>query len=955
MGNTLVAYRVSQGSEAILNVVEHVSMITIGGDDVEPDIRELIRLLDEISEANVAKVFSRGKAAKSFWPSVTDELLKQSIRPFVDKRICSALPLIAKNGVAVYRKSDRYQTINVNDRLSLAPPFKCSPRFFFTLTDSGDLLYMLKVSDGVADVSLFHSELDELSASPAVFVSGGVIYSVRGNFPFSKFRPFSAKQRIVVEPRLVDMYMQKVVGPSIASYQVSAYGFSIERKKSAPRIELKAVSSIFGFGFHLIFIYEDFDGSDSACNFSVKSRPVSLTKNDEGRYVFRVVIRDYRTEDRIESALIQEMGLRDMGGVLAPDTNANVEDLVKWVYGQQDMLTELGVKVSIEDEGREFYSEAWNMRTESSSSIDWFDLHIVVDVGKYHIPFKRFFRFISRADNKYPLPDGSVFLIPDEWFEQWSGIIPLVQNASDDDDSIKIDRGCAALLPDFLSSVGEAGVADCNQEPPLASEDFSLYVNASLRPYQKLGACWMSALAHNGHGGILADDMGLGKTLQVIAMLASYYQEPLSSDKEMFRRNETGRGASLVVMPVSLIFNWQNELAKFAPQLSVYVYMGKNAVNGQTLPLILAQYHVVLTSYGIARSCADSLSRVGFECLVLDESHWVKNPSSKTYAALKMLNAKVHFNLSGTPVENSLTDLWAQMNIVNPGLLGSRLSFEHCYGRPAEKSLDDGLMTRLRSVTHPYILRRSKEQVLTELPQLTVQTIVCAMTDEQKELYEREKSACRNALLDAGHDAGRRRFQILQALTRLRLIANHPALCSDDYSGGSGKMDVVIDHIVNIAMSGHKMLVFSSFVRDLEMVALRLDALSLRHLKLIGSTRDRDEVVSSFSSGETPVLLMSLKAGGVGLNLTCADYVLMLNPWWNPAAERQAYGRAHRMGQKSSVSVLRFISQDTIEQKIDEMQAQKLLLASTAVQETMPDASKDALPTDAELELMLAE
>ena len=168
-------------------------------------------------------------------------------------------------------------------------------------------------------------------------------------------------------------------------------------------------------------------------------------------------------------------------------------------------------------------------------------------------------------------------------------------------------------------------------------------------------------------------------------------------------------------------------------------------------------------------------------------------------------------------------------------------------------------------------------------------------------------------------------------------------------------MDVVIDHIVNIAMSGHKMLVFSSFVRDLEMVALRLDALSLRHLKLIGSTRDRDEVVSSFSSGETPVLLMSLKAGGVGLNLTCADYVLMLNPWWNPAAERQAYGRAHRMGQKSSVSVLRFISQDTIEQKIDEMQAQKLLLASTAVQETMPDASKDALPTDAELELMLAE
>ncbi|MGN0028584.1 MAG: DEAD/DEAH box helicase [Marinilabiliaceae bacterium] len=951
VGNIFVAYTVHRVSDCLLQVDGHVSQTTLMGDDVSPDVAKIIRLLDEISEPHLQKVFARGKSGKAFWDSVTDDVLKQSIRPYVDRRICEVLQLAANAGLDVYRRSERYQTINTKDRLSIAPPFKSRPRFFFNLTPDGSLLYTLKISDGVTDVPLYQSGLEELSLSPAIFVAGGVIFSAR-DIPFSKFRPFGTKPRIVVETKFVDMYMNKVVMPSLAAYKVSAYGFTVNKSKGKPQAELRSVDTIFGVCLKLVFIYTWPDGSCVECDSADRLKPVKMGKDVAGAYTFDVIQRDFRLESELRQSLICDMGLSEQEGLLTLEHKADEIDLARWAYGVCDMLDERGIKVVIADSGLRYYSGGWNVNSEVSAESDWFDLRIIVHIGEYDIPFRRFFRFISRAERLFPLPDGSVFVIPDEWFQQWSGVIPLIGGDDEDAESpLKISRDCASLLSDFIPATTDLNLPDEAAMASARAGNISTYVAASLRPYQEVGVRWMLALARNGRGGILADDMGLGKTLQVITLLANIYALPYDGAVAPFRRNDTGRNPTLIVMPVSLIFNWMSETGRFAPQLSTYVYVGKNALAGRTLPLVLGQYHIVLTSYGVMRSCIDSLSNVDFEGVILDESHWAKNPASKTYTALRRLKSKFWFNLSGTPVENSLTDLWAQINLVRPGLLGSRASFEQSFRRQIERKGDEGLMARLRAITSPYILRRSKEQVLSELPELLEQTIACSMTDEQAEVYEREKSACRNALLGNEGDAAQRRFVMLQALTRLRLIANNPALCSDDYDGGSGKTEAVLDTISNISRSGHKMLVFSSFVMDLELLGSRLDAMGIKYLMLVGSTKNREAVVEQFRSDPgVSVLLMSLKVGGVGLNLTCADYVLMLNPWWNPAAERQAYGRAHRMGQKSCVTVLRFITQGSIEQKIDDMQARKLQLAANAVHE----AERDSLPTDAELVELLS-
>lgn len=949
LGFTLAPYFVSRLSDAVIEILGLVTPLTIARlDGLTAEVKGLVDVLDRISEQRLARNFARGKSVKAFWDGLSAEMLKSHVRPFVDQIICEALTLIPKASVRVFLRPDKYQTVNVSDALDLAPVFKSRPKFFFTLADSGDLLYTLKVSDGAADVSLFHSHLIELSSSPAVFVSGRTIYSV-SDAHFAKFRPFDASQRIRVESKIVNSYMSKFVLGCVRAYWVSAYGFAIKRKSPKFRASLRARQSVFGAVFELLFTY---DGNE--CAALSKLRPASLSVDDDGRYTFNVIMRNPYEEGRVIDLLTRDLGLSPMGDAYAVDGGrADMQDLVKWAYAHRDALSANDVGVDVDDDGRRYFVGNWELLTEVEEGADWFDLRIVVEAGQYRIPFQRFFRNISSGDNCFVLPDGGVFLIPDEWFEQWSGVIPLMSVQADG--ALRLAAANSANLPCAILPPAAVG-----SERPFSDGVVGggVRLRASLRNYQSEGVAWLLTLARNSHGGILADDMGLGKTLQAIGLLTAIYNVGPGAGggiDGVFTRNDTGRAPSLVVAPVSLIFNWGNELRRFAPQLSVYVYGGRQTASGATLPHILAQYHVVLTTYGYVRLYAEALSRVHFECVILDESHIVKNPSSKTYAAVSSLSASCRFNLSGTPVENSLTDLWAQMNLVNPGLLGSRAFFESCYRHPIEAKSDERKLKLLKTVTRPYILRRTKEQVLGELPPISVQTVPCEMTESQQEVYEREKSACRNILLDPSADSGKKRFLALQALTRLRLIANHPSLCVPDYDGGSGKAEAVIECVTSVVASGHKMLVFSSFVRDMELLAALLTERGIGYDMLTGKTERRDDVVSRFETSTTvKVLFISLKAGGVGLNLVSADYVLILNPWWNPAAERQAYGRAHRMGQTRSVTVYRFISIGTIEEKIDKMQYRKTKLANDAVEaDVLP--SFDAKLSDEELKTLLEE
>jgi SNF2 family DNA or RNA helicase len=442
----------------------------------------------------------------------------------------------------------------------------------------------------------------------------------------------------------------------------------------------------------------------------------------------------------------------------------------------------------------------------------------------------------------------------------------------------------------------------------------------TLRPYQKAGYNWLHFVQQYGFGGCLADDMGLGKSVQTLAML--------------LQRKETGASsgaASLLVMPTSLVYNWVNEALKFAPSLRVLVYTGtyrdKNVEQ-------FADYDLVLTSYGIVRLDAELLKTYKFDYVILDESQAIKNPGSTTSQAVRHLFSRHRLILTGTPVENSTMDLWSQMSFINPGLLGSQTFFRKEFLKPIEKEKDELKTRRLHALIKPFILRRHKAQVATELPEKIEHLSYCRMTDEQQQCYEETKSYYRNKILQniEEHGTASTQFMLLQGLTKLRQIANHPRMADETYEDESGKLREVVRMIRSVVSEGHKVLVFSQFVKHLELVRHVLDEKQIEYAYLDGNTRERHKEVARFQeTEELRVFLISLKAGGVGLNLTAADYVFILDPWWNPAVEAQAVDRAHRIGQERTVFTYKFITKGTVEEKILALQNRKIQLVSDLI------------------------
>nr|WP_245897445.1 SNF2-related protein [Hymenobacter nivis] len=409
-------------------------------------------------------------------------------------------------------------------------------------------------------------------------------------------------------------------------------------------------------------------------------------------------------------------------------------------------------------------------------------------------------------------------------------------------------------------------------------------------------------------------------TIQTLAMLQ--------------QRAESGAAqgaASLLALPTSLVYNWLSEAQKFTPALRLLVYTGTYRTKDVAQ---FAGYDVVLTSYGIVRLDAELLASYRFDYVILDESQAIKNPSSTTSQAVRQLRSKHRLILTGTPVENSTMDLWSQMSFINPGLLGTQAFFRKEFLKPIEQHRDEGRMRRLHALIKPFILRRHKEQVAKELPAKTEQLSYCDMTPEQAQAYEETKSFYRNKILQNldEHGSASTQFLLLQGLTRLRQMANHPHLADATYTHESGKLREVLRMVRNVVAEGHKVLVFSQFVQHLALVRAALDERQLPYAYLDGNTRDRAAEVARFQETDAlQIFLISLKAGGVGLNLTAADYVFLLDPWWNPAVEAQAVDRAHRIGQQRPVFVYKFITQHTVEEKILALQQRKLNLVSELI------------------------
>jgi SNF2 family DNA or RNA helicase len=390
---------------------------------------------------------------------------------------------------------------------------------------------------------------------------------------------------------------------------------------------------------------------------------------------------------------------------------------------------------------------------------------------------------------------------------------------------------------------------------------------------------------------------------------------------------------SLIIVPNSLVFNWQNEAKKFTPNLKVLIYTGTQRIKNTKY---FNNYDLIITTYGTARVDIDILKQHQFNYIILDESQSIKNAGSQSSKAVRLLRSNYKLVLTGTPIENGVQELWSQLSFVNPGLLGNLNSFNERFVTPIEKGKDEFKMQQLKAIIKPFVLRRTKDQVAKDLPEKTEQIIYCQMTDEQAEAYETTKSYYRNEILKSVSEIGvsRSHFTLLKGLTRLRQIANHPILANKDYEFGSGKFDEVIARANTAKAEGHKVLMFSQFVKQLDIYRNNFDLNKHPYSYLDGSMTniERQNAVTNFQTKEDlPFFLISLKAGGLGLNLTNADYVFLIDPWWNPAIERQAVDRTHRIGQTKSVFIYKFITKDTVEEKIIALQNKKKLLADNII------------------------
>ncbi len=558
------------------------------------------------------------------------------------------------------------------------------------------------------------------------------------------------------------------------------------------------------------------------------------------------------------------------------------------------------------------------------SGIDWFDVDARVSFGETSIALPQLLKALGEGRDTVVLDDGTLGLVAEDWLKKYAGWGKL---AEDEDGKFRFKASQALLLDALL--VSETGVAVDAQYAELrermaqfrgirAAQPGAGFQGA-LRGYQQEGLGWLQFLEQFGLGGCLADDMGLGKTVQVLAHLVSRREsEP-----------QAARKPSLVVVPKSLVFNWIQEAERFAPGLKVANYTGTARV---ALRDKLAEFDVVITTYGTMRRDVLELKEHAFDYVILDESQAVKNAKSLSAKSSRLLKADHRLAMTGTPVENHLGELWSLFEFLNPGLLGRNGVFDEAVRNPGP---DNETVHFLSKALSPYILRRTKQQVLTELPEKSEQTIYCDLSIKERKYYNELRDYYR-AMLDK--DINKRGLQkakihVLEALLRLRQAACHPGLIDKNrISDPSAKTQVLVQQLSELAEEGHKALIFSQFTSLLAIVREQLDKQGIAYEYLDGRTRDRRAKVERFQNNDAcKLFLISLKAGGVGLNLTAADYVFILDPWWNPAVEAQAIDRTHRIGQTKRVFAYRLIARDTVEEKVLQLQESKRELAEAII------------------------
>jgi SNF2 family DNA or RNA helicase len=561
-----------------------------------------------------------------------------------------------------------------------------------------------------------------------------------------------------------------------------------------------------------------------------------------------------------------------------------------------------------------------------SSHTDWFDAKVNIAFGNQQITVADVKKALANNQQFVQLSDGTLGILPEDWLKKYALLFRVGEGKAD---SLKLSRYHLGVVDELYANRDqeelelqlEEKYEQLRQFDQIKQIEPPASLHAVLRPYQVSGYQWLNYLKEVNWGGILADDMGLGKTVQALSYLEQF-------------KNQEGKLRAIVICPTTLIYNWENEIKKFTPSLRHRIHHGPQRIRKKEE---LEQYDVLITTYGTLRSDIKILSALQFDYAILDESQAIKNPSSKVTRAAQLLQAKNRLCMSGTPLQNNTFDIYAQMNFLNPGMLGSVEFFRQEFAIPIDKLGEPDRKEHLRKLLYPFILRRTKEQVAKDLPEKQEMVVFCEMEQEQRDIYDAYRNDYRNQILGSIETQGIQKAQlaILQGLMKLRQICDSPAILNEKekYPNHSIKLDELARQLKE-DISNHKALVFSQFLGMLALIRTKLEELEIPYVYFDGSTTapEREKAIQQFQQQDKiRVFLISLKAGGVGLNLTAADYVYIMDPWWNPAVEQQAIDRTHRIGQTKNIFAYRMICKDSIEDKILQLQERKRALAKDII------------------------
>ena len=925
----------------------------------QEDLHELATVCEELRPDSLYARYASKKVFRheeDFW-ATKEKTVRQYVKQMADRRIIKAVGLADKLDIPIIYAKDQKAPLHISDRLTLDDCNGVTPVMNFHRHKEGTTYHLqLRIGERLVERPSEH-QLIVLTHNPGMFVLDKRIYALCDGFSGQLLLPFVSKQQVEIPRKMENDYFRRFILKQVARAEINAEGFDITDVSLQPQACLTAETSI--DGGHILSLKFRYGSREYAADNKTNGR-VTLTEEDDS---FRFVrqLRDKDEEQRLTEVLRKATGRCGSGNEVTGAGTVirfpTVSQQIDWLREYAPRLKAEGFDV-VQPSDHIYYIGPLSVEQSDTWQGDWLqtDVTVVIDGGRLRIPFRDLRDTILRGEQEYMLPTGEILLIPNEWLKRYSDLILIGLPKGQ---GFQRHRSQVSLTPD-PSPRGEGSIHSQGRNTaeevitPLSPWRGAGGEVVTLRPYQQVGFQWLWQNLVAQTGCCLSDEMGLGKTLQTIALLLKYKEaakvsepvnEPLPgmlfSDEEMRGESKSNhsplcwRGVggeapyrtSLVVAPASVVHNWRNELSRFAPSLSVMTYTGDTSKR-KDKRIALMRWDVVLTTYRTLLNDIKLLSWDEFGIVVFDESQAFKTATSQIHHAVTRLHALHRMALSGTPVENNLQELWSLMNVLNPNLLGDERSFQNTFVNPIAVQMEESgeylLSSRrdlLRRLIAPYFLKRTKEEVLSDLPARQDEVVVCAMTDEQTSQYTEELSKARNEWLDPTASSQGRQIHILAALQRLRQIAN-----------GEGKMTVVFDYLENLRQTQHKVLIFSEYVTLLEHVGSEMTGRGWNYALLTGQTQDREQVIARFqNSVDCQFFLISLKAGGVGLNLTAADYVFLLDPWWNRAAEEQAIARAHRIGQQRSVFVYRFVSAGTLEEQILTLQDRKQSLIDSVM------------------------